>query len=81
MIEEHHKLRAFKDQTDSLVEVFRKADLVDFSLGLFRCGLSASEVDGIRSSLPNAGFQWMLVKRAIRWLAKHPLDPVPMFKW
>jgi len=81
MIEQHHKMRTFKDDRTPLVEIFRKADLVDFSLGLFRCGLAKSEVDEIRSSLPNAGFHWMLVKRAIRWFVKHPLDPAPMFKW
>ncbi len=81
MIEEHHKIREFKDARFPLVEIFRKGDLVDFSLGLFRCGLARSEVEEIRSTLPNAGFHWMLVKKATRWLMRNPLNPAPMFKW
>jgi len=81
MITEHHKLHEYRDPAYPLVELFRKGDLVDFSLGFIRCGLSKSEVDRIRSSLPNAGFHWMLVKRAANWFVRHPLDPAPMMKW
>lgn len=40
MVEWHHKRRPWRDDRYPLVERFRQADLVDFSLGLFRCGLS-----------------------------------------
>ncbi|MEQ1765746.1 MAG: HD domain-containing protein, partial [Pyrinomonadaceae bacterium] len=42
MICQHHKLRSHR--TDPLVEAFRKGDLVDFSLGLFKFGLPRSFV-------------------------------------
>lgn len=81
MIREHHKLREFEHPSFPLVELFRKGDLIDFSLGLIKCGLSKSDIDQVRSALPNAGFHWMLVKRAAKWFVRHPLDPAPMFKW
>lgn len=79
MICEHHKLRSF--QGDPLVEVFRKGDLVDFSLGLLKCGLPASYIREVKAAFPNAGFHKCLVKIAGKWIARHPLNPVPVAKW
>lgn len=81
MISEHHKLREYEAPGDPLVELFRRGDLVDFSLGLVRCGLPKAKIDRVRSALPNAGFHWMLVKRAAKWFLSHPLNPAPMMKW
>ena len=81
MITEHHKLREYKDEQYPLVELFRKADLVDFSLGLVRSGLSKEVVCDVRSQIPNAGFHKNLAKRAWFWFWKHPLSPAPMMKW
>jgi hypothetical protein len=39
MIDQHHKLGPYRD--DPLVETLRKGDLVDFSLGILKCGLPA----------------------------------------
>ena len=36
MIEWHHKVRPYRNERFPLVEVFRKGDLVDFSLGVFK---------------------------------------------
>ncbi|WP_028080107.1 HD domain-containing protein [Solimonas soli] len=81
MIGEHHKLRPVRDARYPLVEVFRRADLVDFSLGLRRCGLDARLIKDVRAELPNAGFHRMLLRRAGAWLIRHPLRPAPMMKW
>lgn len=81
MISEHHKITPFTDKRYPLVEVFRKADLVDFSRGLVRFGLSKPFLNALKSSFPNAGFHAGLVRKAGRWCLKHPLRPVPMMKW
>nr|MBV6629711.1 HD domain-containing protein [Oceanococcus sp. HetDA_MAG_MS8] len=80
MITEHHKLSSAEDVRYPLVDVFRRADLVDFSLGLCKCGLSASQIKAVQAALPNAGFHQGLVRKALRWFIRHPLNPAPMFK-
>ncbi|HEX6280160.1 MAG TPA: hypothetical protein VFZ49_09135 [Pyrinomonadaceae bacterium] len=75
----HHKLRPHK--SDPLVEAFRKGDLVDFSLGVFKCGLPRSFVSEVKSAFPNAGFHKCLVRIASRWIVRHPLDPVPVLRF
>lgn len=79
MIGEHHKLRPFAD--DRLTEIFRKGDLVDFSLGFIRCGISRDYVRDVRTQFPNAGFHCGLLRHASRWIVRHPLNPVPVLKW
>jgi hypothetical protein len=79
MIDQHHKLNEYAG--DPLTEIFRKGDLVDFFLGIFKCGLSGEYVEDVKHSFPNAGFHKNLVKLATRWISKHPLNPVPVLKW
>lgn len=79
MICQHHKLR--RVDNDPLVEAFRKGDLVDFSLGLFKCGLPRSFVNEVKAAFPNAGFHKCLVGVASRWIIRHPLNPVPVVRF
>lgn len=79
MIDQHHKLREYEG--DRLTEVFRKGDLVDFSLGLIKCGLPGEYVRDVKKAFPNAGFHKGLVQKAGRWICRHPLNPVPVLKW
>jgi len=81
MIDLHHKIRRHRDAEHPLIEAFRKSDLVDVSLGFIRCGLPKSHVRDLQTRFPNAGFHKMLVRRASRWFARHPLNPVPVLKW
>lgn len=81
MITEHHKIRAVSDARYPLVEAFRQADLVDFSLGLFRFGLSREFVSEVKAQYPNAGFHKMLVHKLSAWVVRHPFNPAPMMKW
>ena len=81
MISEHHKLREYTGGESPLIELFRKGDLVDFSLGLFRFGLPAEFVRQVKQAFPNAGFHRRLVRLASGWFVKHPLNPAPMMKW
>ncbi len=79
MIGEHHKFHRFRD--DPLTEVFRKGDLVDFSLGVIKCGIDAGFVKEVRSAFPNLGFHSGLVRLAGRWVRRHPFNPIPVLKW
>jgi hypothetical protein len=81
MINEHHKIREYRNPNYPLVELFRKGDLVDFSLGMMRFGLSKSNINQLKYNLPNAGFHKNLTKRVVKWFLKHPLNPAPMMKW
>ena len=81
MIGEHHKLRPVRDGRLALVEVFRRADLVDFSLGLYGAGIDRRLIADVKAALPNAGFHRTLLRMAGAWLIRHPLNPAPMMKW
>ena len=81
MIEWHHKVRPYRSERFSLVEVFRKGDLVDFSLGIFKCGLPKSLVKEVKARIPNAGFHRFLLKGAKDWFVKHPFSPPPFMRW
>lgn len=81
MVTEHHKARAVSDARYPLVELFRQADLVDFSLGAFTAGLPRDVISAAKARYPNAGFHAMLMRRSAGWLLRHPLNPLPMMKW
>ncbi|MEE9351959.1 MAG: hypothetical protein V3U78_06830 [Thiotrichaceae bacterium] len=81
MIDLHHKIRACKSTDYPLVEVFRKGDLADFSLGMIKGGVPTEVMKAIKEAFPNAGFHKMLMKVQGKWLLKHPLHPFPIMKW
>ena len=81
IIDMHHKIRIYNDPQYPLVELFRKADLIDFSLGLVKNGVSNDVIQQLKINFPNAGFHKMLIKMQMRWLMKHPFNPFPILKW
>jgi hypothetical protein len=81
MIDEHHKLRPNRDPDYPLVEVFRRADLVDVSLGLVTFGVPRSYIRRVQRQFPDAGFHWRLVRLLGEWFSRHPASPPPFFKW
>ncbi len=81
MIDLHHKIRAVKDSRYPLVELFRKGDLVDFSLGAFTFGIPRSYIKKVKETIPNNGFHKFLIKGAKEWFLKHPFSPPPFMKW
>lgn len=84
MIDMHHKLRRFRGATADqypLVEVFRRGDLVDFSLGFFDAGLSPTFIRALKAQFPNHGFHKMLMRSAAHWFRAHPLSPPPFMRW
>ncbi|MFW5442716.1 MAG: hypothetical protein ACKE51_00200 [Methylococcaceae bacterium] len=72
IIDMHHKVTRCINTEYPLVEVFRKADLADFSLGLIKGGVSASYVREVRAAFPSAGFHKMLCKEQGKWLLQTP---------
>jgi hypothetical protein len=81
IIEEHHKLRPYRGPFSPTVESFRRADLVDISLGVIRFGLSSKFVCAVRTSFPNAGFHARLAALTGRQFLRSPLRPLPMLRW
>ena len=81
MIELHHKIRPYKGAEYPLVEVFRRADLADFSWGMIKGGVADDTIKAVQAAFPNAGFHKMLLKEQGKWLVKHPLNPFPILKW
>lgn len=72
MIVEHHRIRSVSFATSPLVELFRRADLVDFSRGFFRFGLPWPVVAEVMREFLNAGFHRMLVRVLPRgWYGIH----------
>jgi hypothetical protein len=80
MIEMHHRVSACTDSAFPLVEVFRRADIADFSLGFVAMGMSRDVLQQVKSAFPNAGFHKRLLQLGTRWLLRHPLNPLPMFR-
>lgn len=81
VIDLHHRLRAHRDPRWPLVEPFRRADLVDVSMGRLAAGLPATYVREVQAAFPNAGFHRRLVELGARWIPRHPLRPAPFVRW
>lgn len=79
MIDNHHKITAFNQK--ALVEGLRKADWLDVSLGMLHFGLNRQFIEAVQESFPNAGFHPFLVRLSLLNILKHPLKPLPIFKW
>lgn len=80
MIYWHHKLSSYKGEHENTVEVFRKADWIDVSLGMLVFNVDKKAVRKIRRQFPNGGFHLFLVKKSLKNLLEHPLNPLPVFK-
>jgi hypothetical protein len=79
IITNHHKLRSIKDQAIS--EIFRKADLVDLTLGIFTFGIQRTYLKKLNAAFPNKGFHFLLIKLSIKRFITNPLSPLPMYKF
>ncbi|MCG8391874.1 MAG: hypothetical protein MI745_02215 [Pseudomonadales bacterium] len=80
MILNHHKVSRYSQDHQDLVEVFRRADWIDVSLGLLRFGVPMARIRLIKRSFPNAGFHRLLFKLTGQQLVSQPWRPLPMFK-
>lgn len=80
MIEQHHKLRRYTGPHAERTEAFRRADLIDFSFGLYRAGLPRAELQRTFAEYPPGDFRKFLLGLAGKWSVKYPLRPFPIFK-
>jgi hypothetical protein len=81
MIDMHHKFRKYEDNNYPLVDVFRRGDLVDVSLGWVTSGVPEDYIKNVKAVFPNSGFHKRLLQLAVGWFFRHPLNPAPMMKW
>jgi hypothetical protein len=81
MIREHHKITPYRGTADPNVETFRKADWIDVTRGVLRFGLSRSFLRSLYSTWPDAGFHAFLIRQTWTRVKRHPLSPLPMFRW
>ncbi|MEW5809072.1 MAG: phosphohydrolase [Actinomycetota bacterium] len=80
MIQQHHKLRS-AGSPSTPVEIFRRADVTDVSLGGVRFGVPRAHYRAVCREWPNAGFHRRLVTLTIARARRHPGSPLPMVKW
>lgn len=81
MIGNHHKLTRCRPPLPASAETFRRADWVDVSRGRLRFGLERCAVVDVLALFPNAGFHRVLARLTLQHLLRHPLRPLPMFRW
>jgi hypothetical protein len=67
-------------ESEVLVEAFRRADLVDVSLGLVRFGIPGRFIREVKRAFPNCGFHRTLVVKLTPYMLTHPWKPLPMFR-
>jgi hypothetical protein len=80
MIASHHRMTRYRGEFADLVEPFRKADWIEMSFGLFRYGLPREFVKQVRHAFSVRAFYPRAVLRsAMRWLIRHPLNPAPFY--
>lgn len=80
LIDMHHLLTPYHGPHAQLVEVFRQADLTDFSAGLIKHGIHAKFIRDVKRALPNTGFHKALVRFSLQQLTRAPWDPLPMLR-
>jgi hypothetical protein len=80
LIKMHHSLSSQAHSVFRLVEPFRRADIADFSLGMVPMGISKELIASLKREFPNAGFHKRLAQLGTKWLFRHPLNPLPMFR-
>ena len=80
IIDMHHLFSQYQGPYAQLTEVFRKADLVDFSLGIVKLGVDKSFIKAVKKALPNEGFHACLGRFTLKQLFRNPLKPVPMMR-
>ena len=80
MIDQHHKISAYKGSDAQLVETFRQADWIDLSFGYIRFRYSREQFGTIFRQYPGKGFHRFLIRKTLQNFWQHPYNPLPMFK-
>lgn len=76
----HHLITEYKGPYNEFAEVFRKADLVDFSLGFIKNGVDKSFIKEVKQAIPNANFHKTLIRFTFIQIGRNPLNPLPMMR-
>lgn len=76
----HHKLTRYTGDQGEIVEYFRRADLVDLSLGMVRAGVDKAFIKEAKRAFPNAGFHKVLFTTIVPYALTHPFKPMPMMR-
>jgi hypothetical protein len=58
----HHKISPYKGPNQEVIEACRKADWVDFTMGLMRKGIDKAAIAEVRTTFPNEGFHKTLIR-------------------
>lgn len=80
LIENHHKIRSAGSASDA-VEIFRRADWMDVTLGLVNFGLPREAYRAILRQHPDAGFHKRLLELGGKQMLTKPWQPMPMMRW
>ena len=80
MIQYHHKMSKYSGPHADWVESFRRADLVDVSMGMVSAGVPRECIQKVQQTFPTKGFHWMLVKGIAPYMLTHPWNPLPMMR-
>jgi hypothetical protein len=75
----HHKITPYRD--NEIVEAFRKADLIDLSLGIISHGLSGKDISAIYDAFPGEWFHTFILSEIIKNAFRNPFNPLPIVKW
>lgn len=79
IISNHHKITPYRDS--DLVEAFRKADMIDLSLGIITYGVSGKEISLIYGAFPGEWFHTFILGEIVKNAFKNPFNPLPIIKW
>ncbi len=74
-----HKVTPFTGRNAATVEAVRKADLIDFSLGVLANGVSRHDIAKVMGEIPNHGFHASLVR--LLFSLPKPWSLVEIFCW
>jgi len=80
IIDMHHLLSEYKGPHAQLTELFRQADLVDFSMGMIKNGVDKTFIKAVKQALPNTGFHACLMRFSLKQLFRNPFKPMPMLR-
>lgn len=80
IIDMHHLITRYTGPYETLAELFRKADLVDFSFGVVKHGVDPDFINDVKMALPNAGFHKTLLRFTGKQLTRNPFNPAPMMR-
>ncbi len=81
IIRQHHKIFPWRGPRPLLVEAFRRADWLDVCLMALPTHQSRDFLSVLLKTFPRNGFHFRLVMLSLWWIKRHPLRPLPMFKW